>query len=157
MAETAWTTTAQLVAAVQRFTAELPEYACPVAFSIARRDGPRLVFGELNPIGNTRRLPAVILASVCGYRSRTGSYPLTTEQMAHAVHLLAPAEAATHMDHPNLWSWRALLDGAKTTSTFVAFYLARADDGAVDCLDAEFRRRLAEASDSSGTNKIMER
>jgi hypothetical protein len=60
----------------------------------------------------------VVLASVCGYTSRTGTFPLGVADLQEAVDRLAPAEAAVHWEHPNLWSWRELLDGADASSTF---------------------------------------
>ena len=55
---------------------------------------------------------------------------------------LAPAEAALHWEHPNLWSWRELLEGARADSTFVAFFVADPADAPVDDLDAGFRARF---------------
>ena len=48
-----------------------------------------------------------------------------------------------HWEHPNLWSWRELLDGAAPDSTFVAFFLADPEDEPVDAHDAAFRDRIA--------------
>jgi hypothetical protein len=45
-----------------------------------------------------------------------------------AVELLTPAEAATQMPHPNLWSWRKLLADSFEESTFLAFFLAYKED-----------------------------
>lgn len=58
-----------------------------------------------------------MLASVCGYVAKTAVYKLHREALAQAVECLTPAEAATHMPHPNLWSWRDLLaDGGPAPS-----------------------------------------
>jgi hypothetical protein len=83
-----------------------------------------------------------VLASVCGYTSRTATFPLTAADLGEAVRRLTPAEAALHWEHPNLWSWRELLDGAGTTSGFLAFFVADEVDAPVDHHDAEFRARL---------------
>lgn len=133
-----WSTNEELAAAVQRFTAKIDGYVAPAAYGVARVDDGELTFGEVNTYGNTRTLPAVVLASVCGYVDRTATFPLTREQFAEAIDLLAPADAAVHMDHPNLWSWQALLAGAGPGSSFRAFYLANAGDAT----DTDFLGRL---------------
>jgi hypothetical protein len=133
-----WVTDEDLAAAVERFTAKIDGYVAPAAYGVARVDADQLTFGEVNAFGNTRCLPAVVLASVCGYTARTATFALTRDQLAEAIELLTPADAAAHMDHPNLWSWQALLAGAGPSSSFRAFYVA----DAADPCDAEFRARL---------------
>lgn len=115
----------------------------PAAYGVARLDADRLVLGQVNDVGHIHRLPAVVLASVCGYTSRTATFPLSAADLREAVDRLAPAEAAVHWAHPNLWSWRELLDGATASSTFVAFFVADPADEPIDAHDAAFRNRLA--------------
>jgi hypothetical protein len=110
---------------------------------VARLDGERLTFGAVNGVGHIHRLPAAVLASVCGYTARTATFRLGAADLAEAVRRLAPAEAAVHWAHPNLWSWRELLDGAGSASTFVAFFVADPADATVDDHDAAFRAELA--------------
>jgi hypothetical protein len=114
----------------------------PAAYGVARVDAGLLAFGAINDVGSVHRLPAAVLASVCGYTSRTAIFPLTRDDLAEAVRRLAPAEAALHWEHPNLWSWRGLLDGADPSSTFVAFFVSDPADEPLDDLDAAFRARL---------------
>jgi len=114
----------------------------PAAYGVARVDDGELSFGAVNGVGSRHRLPAAVLASVCGYAEATGTFGLTTEQLAEAVRLLAPAEAAVHWDHPNLWSWQRLLAGAGPASSFIAFYVVDPEDEPVDEYDAAFRDRL---------------
>jgi hypothetical protein len=114
----------------------------PAAYGLARLDAKRLTFGAVNGVGHIHRLPAAVLASVCGYTSRTATFPLSGAELGEAISRLAPAEAAVHWEHPNLWSWRELLDGAAASSTFVAFFLADPADAPVDEHDAAFRARL---------------
>lgn len=47
------------------------------------------------------------------------------------------------MPHPNLWSWRDLMTRASGNSTFLAFFVADANDPTVDQNDARFRQLLA--------------
>ena len=56
---------------------------------------------------------------------------------------MAPAAAAVHWEHPKLWSWRELLDGADASSAFTAFFVADPGDEPTDAHDAAFRDRLA--------------
>ena len=56
-----------------------------------------------------------------------------------SIHLLP---AAVHWEHPNLWSWRELRDGAPLSSTFVAFFVADPADAPVDTHGAAFRAQL---------------
>jgi hypothetical protein len=140
----AWVTDADLAAAHQRFAAEIPGYRMPAAYCVARCDGDALVFGHVNRPGEVRPLPAVVLASVAGYSALTLVARLTGGELDRAIRLLEPAEAATHMPHPNLWSWRAIATDAPPDANFVAFFVADLDDPPVDKMDARFRALLIE-------------
>jgi hypothetical protein len=120
----------------------IPGYVPPAAYGVARLDGERLLFGAVNGTSHIHRLPATVLASVCGYTSRTAAFRISAADLSEAVRRLTPAEAALHWEHPNLWSWRELLEGADTSSTFVAFFVADPADPPVDDLDAAFRARI---------------
>src|SRR6266567_746086 len=102
----AWVTDDDLRSARERFAAQIPGLVIPVAYSVARQDASGLTFGHVNTPGAVRPLPAVVLASVCGYVATTGVYRLDQERFAEAVERLTPAEAATHIPHPN----RAMLE-----------------------------------------------
>ena len=108
----AWATDDDLRVARERFAAQIPGLVMPVAYGVARRDRSGLTFGHVNRFGEVRPLPAVVLASVCGYVATTGVFRLDRARFAEAIAWLAPAEAAIHKPHPNLWSWRALLTRA---------------------------------------------
>jgi hypothetical protein len=142
MAE-AWVTDDDLVAAHQRLAAAIPGYRMPAAYAAARRDGDQLVFAHINRPGEVRPLPAVVLATVAGYSAASIAVRLRGDAFDRAIRLLEPAEAATHMPHPNLWSWRLIAADASPGSEFVAFFVADVSDAPVDDLDARFRRALA--------------
>jgi hypothetical protein len=133
-----WTTDADLAAARDRFAAQVPGYVPPVAYALARRDPGGLVFGHVNQIGAARGLPAAALAVVCGYSNRSGTSTLDAEQVQEVLRRLAPAEAATHVPHPNIWSWRTLLEESTGNEEFVAFYWAQEDDRPRTPDEAEF-------------------
>jgi hypothetical protein len=137
-----WRTDEELASARQRFAAAVPGYVPPAAYGVARLDAEGLTFGEVNGVGYTHRLPAVVLATVCGCTSGTATFRLSAEQLREAITLLAPAEAAVHWEHPNLWTWRELLDGGDDSSTFLAFFVADPADPPVDDHDGAFRIRL---------------
>ena len=122
--EDSWPTDEDLRAAHGRFAARIRGYVQPVAYALARRDRGGLTAGHVNAPGGEHKLPAVVLASVCGYVNRSGVFELSRDQVVEAVELLAPAEAATHWDHPNLWSWRRLLTTAEPGSSFLAYFVA---------------------------------
>jgi hypothetical protein len=138
----AWVTDDDLRAARERLAARIPGYVTPAAYTVARKDGSDLTFGHLNTFGAARPLPAVVLASVCGYVATTGVFRLDRERFVAAIERLTPAEAATHMPHPNLWSWLQLLGDARQDSVFLAIFVADADDPPVDEDDARFRQLL---------------
>src|SRR5687768_6875725 len=123
-----WVTDEDLAAARQRFAEQIPGFAAPAAYGVARVDDGELTFGHVNDIGGNHRLPAAVLASVCGYVADTATFELSREEFSRAVELLSPAEAAEHWDHPNLWSWRELLESADAGSKFVAMFVRNADD-----------------------------
>jgi hypothetical protein len=96
----------------------------PAAYSVGRLDGKTVILGHVNGLGAVRPFPAVVLASVSGYVDRSNS-ALTHDQMAEAIERLTPADAATHMPHPILWTWRDLLAGARAASQLRAYFLGR--------------------------------
>ncbi len=62
--------------------------------------------------------------------------------LREAVRLLTPAAAATHVEHPNLWSWRNLLEQANDDSRFLAVLVADLHDEPSSPLDVMFRAQL---------------
>ena len=87
---TVWRTAEDLASARQHFAARIPGWTWPASYGVARVDDGELVFGRVNEPGGTHRLPAVVLASVCGHVSGTSTYPLTTDQLRRAVELDDP-------------------------------------------------------------------
>jgi hypothetical protein len=134
-----WVTDQELEAACDRFAAAIPGFAMPVAYGLARLDAAGPCFGHVNAIGAVRPLPAAVLALVCGYVCTTATFSLDRAEVERAVQLLAPAEGATHIPHPNLWSWRALLDGAPRSAAFRACFVASENDAPFDAYDMAFR------------------
>ena len=102
-----WVTDDDLRAARERFTASIPGWVQPVVHGLVTTiDGVTRVQVVS---GMDHRLPAVVLGSVIGRVSGTATFQVTPAQLATAVELLTPAEAALHCPHPNLWTWRRVL------------------------------------------------
>lgn len=141
-----WVTDEDLKAATARFAAGIAGYVHPAAYSVARRDGDELTFSELNGYGNERKLPAVVLAATAGYTNTSLVAELSTAEFQHVVDLLAPADAAVHMNHPNLWSWRSLLADGGPDSSYVAVFVADENDLPVDDVGARFHELLRSAA-----------
>ncbi|MDP2286968.1 MAG: hypothetical protein Q8M73_00165 [Actinomycetota bacterium] len=135
----AWTTDEALAEARTAIAAKIPGYRTPAAYALARMDGSELEFGHINRIGEVRGLPAAALALECGYSDETGVYRMTCNQVAAVLECLAPAEAATHVPHPNIWTWSELLLQAQPDSSFLAFFLADAEDIAATHDEAQFQ------------------
>lgn len=101
-----WETTDEIAAARQRFEAAIPGWAAPAAYGIGRLVDDQVEFVRIN-VGQ-HPLPAVVLATVCGHRAGSASYRLDSAALRQAIALLAPAEACTAYQHPNLAAWRRL-------------------------------------------------
>lgn len=110
MSEGDWSTHAGLREIRYARGAAIPGFATPIAYAVGFRDDTGWVFPYVNQPGGIHGLPAVMLAEVTGYSSGTAECPLTRAQLDEAICKLAPAEAATDIEHPNLWSWRAIAD-----------------------------------------------
>ena len=118
-----WVTAEEVLAARQRLADAIDGYEPPVAYSVARRDDDGYTWAHVNGIGGTHALPAVVLATVCGYVAGNATKELTRAEFEDAIRLLSPAEACDAFDHPNLWSWRPLLESSAPDATFVAVFI----------------------------------
>jgi len=141
----AWRTIDDLRAARSRFEAEVSGYVRPAAYGVGIASISRggTVLDTWFPHVNTdaHPLPAAVLANVCGYRDATSTFELSVEELVQAVTLLAPAEACEDVDHPNLWTWRALLESCTTRRggnhlRIVASFVADLGDDLTDSHDA---------------------
>jgi 2,3,4,5-tetrahydropyridine-2-carboxylate N-succinyltransferase len=94
--------------------ASMPGYRRPAAYAVgAATIAPSgQILDTRYPVVNTdaHLLPAVVLSQVLGRTSGTATYRLERADLEAAIAVLAPAEACTEIDHPNLNTWRGLLD-----------------------------------------------
>jgi hypothetical protein len=109
MLKEAWVTDGELGAARQHYAAQISGWVQPIIHGLVTTSA----IGEQRVqvvSGMDHRLPGVILGFVIGRVSGTATISVAAEQLAHAAALLTPAEAALHTPHPNLWTWRRVLD-----------------------------------------------
>nr|WP_199866913.1 hypothetical protein [Nocardiopsis sp. TSRI0078] len=136
-----WTTKEEIVAVRERLEAEHPDWRRPAAYGVGLVRGGRTVFALANKGGN--HLPAVVLARAVGHRRGTASHPVSADQLGAAVAELAPAEACTEFEHPNLHHWRELLDRvADGGGELVAVFVDDLADEPVDDHDRALRVAL---------------
>jgi hypothetical protein len=95
----------------------IPGWSAPIAWGVAV-DG---AFPHTNLPGGMHGLASVALALGIGHDGSTATLVLTREQLDAAIDLLAPAEACTSVEHPNLAVWRrAVVSGEPLAVVFVA-------------------------------------
>ena len=147
-----WRTPDEILQARLRIEESMPDFRQPAAHAlgVATVSPAGAVLDTWFPQVNTddHKLPAAVLATVCGYRDSTATFTLTNDQLAEAVEALTPAEACHDFDHPNLWTWRSLLnatppaDRVGGSRRFIAAFIADLDDPLVDSHDAYLRLHL---------------
>lgn len=136
-----WETVDDIREARERFEAAIPGWRAPAAFGLGEVDADGGVdFFRVNT--RDHLLPAVVLGTVCGSRGETGSHPMTRDDLAKAIDLLAPAEACDAFEHPNLWSWQARLPGLAPDARLAAVFLADLDTPSDDPLVAALRTAI---------------
>ena len=105
-----WSTPEELDAARQTIAASIDGWQEPAAYAVglssatssAETEFPRVNVGE-------SYLPALVMAKTIGYANGSVTHPLTSHELRHAIDGLAPAEACTAYEHPNLAAWRGIL------------------------------------------------
>ena len=143
-----WETVAEIDAAVQRFTDQLPGWRLPEAYGVVFVPPDKVGTREVTfPVVNVglHRLPALVLGLLTGRADETATYELTQPLLARAVDLLAPAEAATMYLHPNLAAWRAMLAqwAEQPDARVFAVFVATLDAPASSPYDEAFRAQVA--------------
>jgi hypothetical protein len=140
-----WTTTEEITAAREGLEDAIDGYERPAAYALglAVPGEPEAVFPLVNQGANF--LPAVVLATVCGHVRGTATYVLDGQRLQEAIDLLAPAEACTAYDHPNLAAWRRLrAEVDRPDAEVVAVFLG---DPQPSATDGPYERLLRKALD----------
>ncbi len=132
-----WSTLDGLAAIRQRMGAQLPGWEPPASYALVLDGEP----DHVNAPGGTHGLPAVVLGTVLKHDGSTATIDVSRQQLDEAIITLAPAEACTDVDHPNLAAWRALRDrlDARGGGRVQAVFVRSADDPVSSDLDALVR------------------
>jgi hypothetical protein len=138
-----WSTPEGLRSVRESLAATIPGWVDPALYAVGIGPGAgsrEVGFPHVNADG-THLLPALVLASVVGHRGGTATYDMGVDQLAAAVEQLAPAEACTALEHPNLWAWRDLLAQAAEVPalTLTAVFVGDLADPPASEADAELR------------------
>jgi 2,3,4,5-tetrahydropyridine-2-carboxylate N-succinyltransferase len=132
--------------------ASIPGYRRPAAFAVgAATIAPSgQILDTRYPVVNTdaHTLSPAVLSQVLGRANGTATFRLEPADLEAAVATLAPAEACTDTDHPNLQTWRGLLDLSKQPHphggqrVIVAAFIDAFTDEPVDAHDVYLRLHL---------------
>lgn len=144
MSDLDWSTPDGLAAITEHLAARIEGWRPPVAHAVAlspATSSPEWVFGHVNAPGGRHGLSAVVLATILGHDGGTATLPLSRGDLEAAVDALAPAEACTTLEHPNLAAWREVLyelDGNPAREA-VAVFVADVSDPVSSEADASMR------------------
>ena len=142
-----WSTPEGLAAIKDALAATIDGWRPPAAYAVGispASSSPELEFPHVNAPGGTHGLPAVVLAKLLGHTSGTQTYELTRPLLEAAVETLAPAEACTSVDHPNLGAWRTVLGELESNParTAYAVFIEDLDDPVESEAEATLRTLL---------------
>jgi hypothetical protein len=144
----AWDTQEKIDEAKRRLAARMPGWQVPAAYGIALVPDADLATSEVSfPVVNVpvHGLPALVLGLLTGRRHESATYELSPSQLETAIALLAPAEAARMMSHPNLLAWRKIaLSWREDPSTrLVVVFIANFSEEVTSPYDEAVRRQIA--------------
>ncbi len=126
----------EVVAFREELRASLGGFVMPGAYGVGVIEPDGIRFPVVNRAGS-HDLPAVVLASVLGYRSGTCAIATSTDQLRHAFTTLEPVEACTAFGHPNLWAWREMLHNSPA-GEFVTVFVSGSGDDTIGQAEAAF-------------------
>ncbi|RJS45039.1 hypothetical protein [Nocardioides cavernaquae] len=133
-----------LAALRSEYSARIDGWVAPLAWGVAVGGS----FPHVNLPGGMHGLASVALVLGIGHDGSTATREVTPEQLAAAIELLAPAEACTSVEHPNLVVWRSALAARAPLS---AVFVADAADPVTSDLDAALRAATGLAVPGAGT------
>ena len=142
-----WSTPEGIAAITQALAATIEGWQEPAAYAVgisSASSSPELEFPHINPPGSAHGLPGVVLAKLLGHASGTQTYELSRPQLEAAVETLAPAQACTSVDHPNLAAWRTVLGELESNParTAYAVFVGDLEDPVESEADATLRTLL---------------
>lgn len=139
-----WRTATEVRAAGAAMVQALPGWRAPVAYGLGVVGADGVVDWRVVNSPNLHQLPAVVLATVLGYRSGSATYIIDVATLDEAIALLEPAGACDAFEHPNLWAWqrlRAELDAGAVAgdAAIVVVFVGDAADAVTSDADRQFR------------------
>ena len=147
MTQPDWSTPEGLAAIKDAIAETIPGWSPPTAYAVgisSATSSPEPEFPHVNRPGGGHNLPGVVLAKVLGHDGSTATVELTTAQLEAAAESLAPAEACTTSEHPNLAAWREVLGELRSNParTAYAVFVRDLDDPVTSEADAALRTLL---------------
>jgi hypothetical protein len=157
-----WSTPAQIAAELAGLEAGLEAalgapWERPLAWGIMHEDGGGRIVVDRAEAGDQRHpLAMTVLAVVAGDRGGTHTARIDAALLEAAIAMLAPAEACTDYDHPNLRTWRYLREEIGESGTALAVFtraidIAEPDDPYVAALLGAIHRGRQENPDGTTT------
>lgn len=147
MADLDWSTPAGLAAIAEHLASRIEGYAPPTAYAVGitpASSSAEIEFPHVNAPGGRHGLPAAILATILHHAGGTRTYDVSLPEFDAAIEALAPAQACTELDHPNLAAWRELREeaGSNPARSLVAVFVADLEDPVDSDADATLRALL---------------
>ena len=153
-----WSTTEQIAAKLAEFEDALgPRWERPLAWGILHEDAEGRIVVDRAEAGDQRHMLAMtVLATITGDSRSTHVTRLDAAELDAAITMLAPAEACTAYEHPNLRTWRYLREEIGETGTAIAAFtraidIADPDDPHLAALLGEIHRGRQENPDGTTT------
>lgn len=144
-----WDTPEKIDAAARMLVDTLPGWVPPAAHGVVlvppdSIGTPEVTFPVVNV--DAHGLPALVMGAITGRRFETATYEVEAEKLKQAVDMLAPAEAATMYQHPNLHAWRTILRRltSEPTGRIFAVFIASLEAATSGPYDQALRRQIAD-------------
>ncbi len=144
MTDLDWSTPAGLAAIKEHLAGRIDGWTQPVAWAVGVTSASSDAgwdYPHVNVPGGRHGLAAVVLASVLRHDGSTATLPVSVSQLAAAADGLAPAQACTEVEHPNLAAWREILEEVEHNPVreLVAIFVADLDDPVSSDADGSMR------------------
>lgn len=120
----------------------MPGWVAPQTYGVTLVQSSEVRFPVVNvPV---HELPSLVLGLITGHRRGSATYELTPSELEAAITLLAPAEAASMYNHPNLLSWRQIARAwsEDPAARVVAVFIADHTDPVTSPYDAALRHQI---------------
>ncbi len=139
-----WRTAEEVRAASAAMKRAMPGWRAPMAYGLGVVSADGAIDWRVVNSPNLHQLPAVVLATVLGYRSGSATYVIDAATLDAAIALLEPAGACDAFEHPNLWAWQRLraeiaAGAVAAHAGIVVVFVGDAADAVTSHADRQFR------------------